>query len=330
MSDWKPNDDDASTRGPSRRETPSFREVSASGGAAADSGATDEGCWTDRDRAELLQLAELEALALVDADEDPVASARLERLFDAAPPSVQAEARALQERFATDPLLRSAELPSDSLRLRTIARVVHASEEESRAAAPIATIGPRQAVRGGKQGDRFSFDEVRSIIDGISRERDRMQSVRQPYWRVAAFILLAALSVSLLFNWRYVDVSEKFARFTVGEVIDAEMRALATDLAGFDFARAEHRVLVAVSPNATGCGSVYVDAASGRVAVLGLGFAPGETLEIVVRDSDSGLSHSQRFLAAAGFGKICEMPAELARRGTVEIRDSSGTVLFRA
>lgn len=330
MSDWKPNDDDASTRGPSRRETPSTRDPQVAGADPSAGGAFGEGSWTDRDRAELLQLAELEALALVDSDEDPVASARLERLFESAPPSVQAEVRALQERVATSPLLRSAELPSDSLRLRTLARVAHASEEESRAAAPIATIGPRQAARGGKRGDRFSFDEVRSIIDGISRERDRMQSVRQPYWRVAAFILLAALSVSLLFNWKYVDVSEKLARFTVGEAIDSDMRALASDLAGFDFAGAEHRLLVAVSSDAAGSGSVYIDAESGRVAVLGFGFTPGETLEIVVRDSESGLSHSHHFLAAAGFGKICEVPVDLARRGTVEIRDSAGTVLFRA
>lgn len=330
MSDWKLNDDDALARGPARRETASTRDPQVAGADPSAGPAFGDGSWSDRDRAELLQLAELEALALVDADGDPVASARLERLFESAPPSVQAEVRALQERTATNPLLRSAELPSESLRLRTIARVVHASEEESRAAAPIATIGPREGGRGGKQGDRFSFDEVRSIIDGISRERDRMQAVRQPYWRVAAFILLTALSVSLLFNWRYVDVSEKLARFTVGEAIDSDMRALATDLAGFDFEGAKHRLLVAVSSDATGCGSVYIDADSGRVAVLGFGFTPGDTLEIVVRDTESGLSHSHHFLAAAGFGKICEMPAELARRGTVEIRDSSGTVLFRA
>lgn len=285
--------------------------------------------WADRDRAELLELAELEALALIDREQDPVAANRLERLFGAAPPSVQSEVLALQERIATTPLLRTSEVPPESLRLRTVARVVHVSEDESRAAAPIATIGPRQA-RGASRGERFSFDEVRSIIDGISRERDRMQSVRQPYWRVASFILLAGLGVSLFFNWLYIDASGKIARFTVGEAIDADVRAAAAELAGFDFGRAQHRPLVAVDPAAKGSGSVYVDAESGRVAVLGIGVDPGR-LEIVVRDAELGLSYSHHFkLDGAGFGKICEMPVELARRGTVEIRDSSGTVLYRA
>jgi len=293
------------------------------------SGNDDASSWTERDRAELLRLAEDEAYGLVRSDDDPVEAARLERLFHAAPPSVQAEVRALQERIATDPLLRSAQLPAESLRLRTTARVMHASEEESKAAAPIATIGPRDAAAG-QRGDRFSFDEVRSIIDGISRERDRMQSVRQPYWRVASFLLLAALGVSLSFNWWYVDLSGKLAGYIVGEAIDADMRAVAAEFAGFDFAAAEHRALVAVAPLATGGGSVYVDASTGRVAVIGIGFLPGESLEIVVRDDESGLSHSHRFLSASGFGKVCEVPAELARRGTIEIRDASGAVLYRA
>ncbi|MFZ9916151.1 MAG: hypothetical protein ACO3IB_12575, partial [Phycisphaerales bacterium] len=88
-------------------------------------------------RDELLELATLEALGQLDEVEE----ARLDRAFRAASPSLQDEIRELQLRVATDPALRSSEPPPSSLRLRTLARVAHAIEEDAAAAAPIATIG---------------------------------------------------------------------------------------------------------------------------------------------------------------------------------------------
>ena len=68
------------------------------------------------DRDELLQLAELEARGVIEPTED----LRLERLFAAASPSLQAEVRAMQERLELEPALRSDEVPSESLRLPRI------------------------------------------------------------------------------------------------------------------------------------------------------------------------------------------------------------------
>lgn len=281
------------------------------------------------DREELLHLAELEAQCVL----EPVEAARLERLFAAAVPSLQAEVRALQERLSLEPVLRSDEHPSESLRLRTLGRVAQAVEQESAGAAPIATIGPRSgAVQGiARKGEQMSADAVRSIIDGISRERERLHAVRQPYWRAAAFFLLAALCVSLFFNWRYVAVSEKLASFANAEAIDSDMRAIAANMAGFDFAGAHHVDLMRLADDHGAHVEIFTDATNGRIAVLGVGFDVGETLEIVIRDPEGGAPYSQRFrVAAMGFGKVCEVPQAMARAGIVEIRNGSGVTLFRA
>jgi hypothetical protein len=76
---------------------------------------------------------------------------------------------------------------------------------------------------------------------------------------------------------------------------------------------------------------IFADPDSGRIAVLGVGFDVGETLEIVIRDPEGGPPHIQQFrVASMGFGKVCEVPAEFARAGLVEIRNGSGAMLFTA
>ena len=278
------------------------------------------------DRDELLQLAELEVRAVT----EPVESARLERLFAAASPSLQAEVIALQSRLAVDPAFLSRELPPDSLRLRTLGRVAHAIDQESAVAKPIATIGPRSPASS-RDGASISPDSLRSIIDSIARERERLQVVRQPYWRAAAFFLLAALCVSIFFNWRYVTVSEKLASYANGEVIDADMRTIANSIAGFDFGRSRHVDLIRLDAAPSAHVEIFADADSGRIAVLGMGFDVGETLEIVIRDPEGGAPYTQRFRAtAAGFGAVCSVAPAMARAGIVEIRNGDGVTLFRA
>lgn len=281
------------------------------------------------DREELLHLAELEARGLIEAAE----SQRLERLFAAAVPSMQAEVIALQESLALEPSLRSDELPPDSLRLRTLGRVAQAIEQESAAAAPIATIGPRTAsARGGDtRRDQMSVDAVRSIIDGITRERERLQTVRQPIWRVAAFALFAALAVSAFHNWYYKSLSDKLAGYANADFVDTDMRKIASSMAGFDFGRARHLDLKRIQGDLKAHVEIFADAESGRIAILGVGFEDGDTLEIVVRDPEGGLPHTQQVrVTGMGFGRVCEVPADFARAGLVEIRSGAGATLFTA
>ena len=116
-------------------------------------------------RDELLELAIADAMGVLDT----VDSARFERAFAAAVPSLQAEVRAMQDRVVADRALLSDELPPASLRLKTLARVASAIEHERAAAAPIATIGPSRVTRG-MQGVRA--DEVRLGNAGLDAGHD--------------------------------------------------------------------------------------------------------------------------------------------------------------
>ena len=116
-------------------------------------------------RDEMLELAIADAMGVLDT----VDSARFERAFAAAVPSLQAEVRAMQDRVVADRALLSDELPPASLRLRTLARVASAIEHERAAAAPIATIGPARVTRG-MQGVRA--DEVRLENAGLDAGLD--------------------------------------------------------------------------------------------------------------------------------------------------------------
>ena len=116
-------------------------------------------------RDEMLELAIADAMGVLDT----VDSARFERAFAAAVPSLQAEVRAMQDRVVADRALLSDELPPASLRLRTLARVASAIEHERAAAAPIATIGPARVTRG-MQGVRA--DEVRLENAGLDAGHD--------------------------------------------------------------------------------------------------------------------------------------------------------------
>ena len=116
-------------------------------------------------RDEMLELAIADAMGVLDT----VDSARFERAFAAAVPSLQAEVRAMQDRVVADRALLSDELPPASLRLKTLARVASAIEHERAAAAPIATIGPARVTRG-MQGVRA--DEVRLENAGLDAGLD--------------------------------------------------------------------------------------------------------------------------------------------------------------
>ena len=116
-------------------------------------------------RDELLELAIADAMGVLDT----VDSARFERAFAAAVPSLQAEVRAMQDRVVADRALLSDELPPASLRLKTLARVASAIEHERAAAAPIATIGPSRVTRG-MQG--VPADEVRLGNAGLDAGHD--------------------------------------------------------------------------------------------------------------------------------------------------------------
>jgi hypothetical protein len=277
-------------------------------------------------REELLDLASIEMLGAL----DDVDSARLERAFRAAPPSLQAEVVALQERLASASSFRSGEVPAPSLRLRVLARLAEEAEADARAAAPIATIGSHRTAEARDPAARA--DE---LADALVSRLERSAPPVAIFWRAAALFLVAALAVTLYFNRQTSSVAEKLVVALERGIVDEDVRALVPALAGFDFDGCEqHRLRAVPGTAATGEVQVFVDRARGRVLVLAFGMQSLPrplTLDgyAVEKDASATPVISRQIMpSAVAHAEIFELSAG-AEPGRFELRDSSGAVIFR-
>lgn len=271
-------------------------------------------------RDELLELAMLEALGLL----DEVGEARLDRAFRAATPAVQDEIRALQVRIATDPALRSSEEPPASLRLRTIARVAHAIEEDAKAAAPIATIGqPGRASREHAAAAELPLDEA------IARHVPRQNTGVSGLWRVAALFALAALAVSLYFNAQTTDISRVLVGAVQSQRLDEEARAVVSQLGGAVL-DARHLVQLAAAGGAAGDVRAYADRDQGRLVVVGLGLDERmSVLRVRVEDASGTMVELGQVAVRGGFAASYALPAGFpAQGGRIELVDGDGVTRF--
>lgn len=268
-------------------------------------------------RDELLELAALDALGVLDA----VESARFERAFDAAAPSLQAEARAVQDKVALDPTLLSDEAAPASLRLRTLARVADAIEAD--AAAPIATIGPVRTQRAsGASAQLIDRDVlVREVMERAARE----QSPRQHLWRAASLFLFAALLVALYFNSQQRELSEKLVAYADNRMVDEAVRALARTAKSFDFATARE---VAVFENGMPVQGVHAffDDASSRMFVYGLGVSSDSGTARVVCGADAtAVMVVAAVVENRGFSVMFDVPRDSAGAAPKDLRVQLGS-----
>jgi hypothetical protein len=268
-------------------------------------------------RDELLELAALDALGVLDA----VESARFERAFDAAVPSLQAEARSIQDKVALDPMLLSDEAAPASLRLRTLARVADAIEAD--AAAPIATIGPVRTQRAsGASAQLVDRDAlVREVMERAARE----QRPRQHIWRAASLFLFAALLVALYFNSQQRELSERLVAYADNRMVDEAVRALARTTKSFDFTAARE---VAVFENGMPVQGVHAffDDASNRMVVYGLGVSSDSGTARVVCGADA---NAVMVVAAVvenrGFSVMFDVPRDSAGAAPKDLRVQLGS-----
>ncbi|MFZ4751087.1 MAG: hypothetical protein ACOYMM_11365 [Phycisphaerales bacterium] len=261
-------------------------------------------------RDELLELAIADAMGVL----DEVDSARFERAFVAAAPSVQAEVRAMQDRVVADRALLSDELPPASLRLKTLARVASAIEEERAAAAPIATIGPARAARGGEaaQADLQREQLVREIIERSAHERRPTQHL----WRAAALFLFAALAVALYFQMEQRRVSNRLMDLVDGKLVDDSMHAIARTTEGFDFARARELRVLDADGRDEKLVHAYLDESSNRICVVAFGVAEsGSPVRVVAGDRKEPVPVVASIVESRGFGVIFDLPSERAALG---------------
>jgi len=242
-------------------------------------------------RDELLEHAVLDAHGML----DEVDAARFSRGFAEATLQVQAEIVHIQEAAALDPAFLSDESPVRSLRLRTIARVMHAAEEATRPAT-IARIG--REVSRHAQG-HAQLGETRTLADELESFRADAQAVRRAQiapvplhlWRAAALFFAAALAVTLWFNARQTDVIHSLADAARTGQFNEEVAKLGLGLGGYDFSGSTPVLLSATAAAPRATGTLHLNAQSSTIVVLAFGLQ--EQSSIILRATDeAGNSHN--------------------------------------
>ncbi len=250
-------------------------------------------------RDQLLEHAVLDAHGML----DEVEAARFSHGFAQATPQVQAEIVHIQEAAALDPAFVSDESPVRSLRLRTIARVMHAAEEAARPAT-IARIGrevQRHAhvdAQGDAQG-HAQLGETRTLAEELESFRADAQAARRAQiapvplhlWRAAALFFAAGLAVTLWFNARQTDVIHVLADAARTGQFNEEVAKLGLGLGGYDFSGSTPVLLSATDAAPRASGTLHLNAQSSTIVVLAFGLQDQSSITLRATD-EAGNSHN--------------------------------------
>lgn len=257
-------------------------------------------------REELIELAHADAIGVL----DDVDSARFERAFQLASPSVQAEVRALQQRIASSPLFLSDEKPAASLRLKTLARVASAIEDQAAAAQPIATIGtPRADARAVQASQQVAGGDVllRELLERAALERRPTHHM----WRAAALFMFAALVVALYFQAEQRRISNRLMDLVDRKLVDDAAHAVARETKQFDFEHARELAVLDAAGSKVKLIHAFLDESSGRICVYGLGCAVGGA-PIRVRNGVGSVPFVTSVVEERGFAIVFDRPADAA------------------
>lgn len=269
--------------------------------------------------------AVLDALGLL----DEVESAQFERAFHEAPPSVQADLRAVQAAVAVDPAFLADGDPSPDLRLKTLARVMTAVEQQEVQFAPIAHIG-RTAARAERRPVR-SIDAnelVEQAMELSALRKDVERFTRSSYyWRAAAIALTAALTVALVFEVTTSQLALRITQYALGSATPAQVFD-SMDHPGALRAFEKASFLRGIA-GAGGSATIATDLASKKSLMLAIGLDAGGKYVLEHRSETGFVTPLADFVAQRGiWGVEIDSGAELLKTGTLVLRDGAGNVVM--
>jgi len=295
---------------------------------------------TNRD--EILELAQLEVLGALESAE----CARLERLFRDASPQVQREVIDVQEFMTLQSALLPAIEPERSLRLRVLASVAQAVEENDSELVPIAKIGKK--TQGNSFGYSFSSDKMASgesfassavsLARGPSRA-NQMRVAEDTHWRRSALVwraaCIAVLGVLIAVSAFEVSNSRQSARISELALQNAtadELKSLiGSGISEFLDKRCVVKGLVGATVRDNGAAIVSLSPTLDSVFVMWFDLPSTQKLSLQLWDSDSGtIIDTGSFSVGHRLGgtRINLKPGIATPNSDWRITDERGAVLF--
>lgn len=279
-------------------------------------------------REELMELAVLEAAGLL----DDVDSSLLNRLFHAAPPSLQTEVRALQAAIAADSTMLSDEEPRIDLRGRVITRIRDEMSADQAALAPIATIGPRRASSMSSTEQVIELVELRAAQHATRAESMRWNRAAV-MWRAASVVVGALLLVSLYYNLASNLTSVRIGQLALDASTREELtRMLGTSYREFAEGNCHVRGFAAERVGFSGAATVHVNRRTGDALVVAFGLP--EEIEYTVRlVNDDGTATEVGSIKSAGHTTVLRVVGGDGLRlafNRIEIVDPAGNVVLHS
>ncbi len=236
-------------------------------------------------REELLELAALDALSLLDEYE----AALFTRSFHHAPTAVQEEIKALQAAFATDDTLLPDVQPSQALRERVLNAMARAIESESVKLAPLATIGRPPS-------ERRAATVARIGLGGSGQ-----------FWRAATFVLVGVLVALVVIGSQRVQPNDKFQAFVVDLFAQEQVKAILEeeareDIIGRDFMEfiqaPNPRVVTLGSKDHSAAALLLFDPTHEDALLLSVGLAAHTEYTLTATDGTTTITRTFQPLAA--------------------------------
>ncbi len=293
-------------------------------------------------RDEILELAQLEVLgALESAD-----CARLERLFRDATPQVQREVIDVQEFMTMQSALLPAIEPERSLRLRVLASVAQAIEENDSELMPIAKIGKK--MQGNSSGYSSSSDETAggesfasaaaSQAHGPSRAI-QMRVAEDVHWRRSARVwrvtCIAALGALITVSAVLISNSRQSARISElalqNATADELMKKIGPGLSEFLDKRCVVKGLVGATVRDNGAAIVSLSPTLDSVFVMWIDLPANQNFSLQLFNAESGsITDAGQFSAVHRLGgtRINLKPGIATPNSDWRITDERGAVLF--
>ena len=295
---------------------------------------------TNRD--EILELAQLEVLGALESAE----CARLERLFRDASPQVQREVIDVQEFMTMQSALLPAIEPERSLRLRVLASVAQAVEENDSELVPLAKIGKKMQGNSSLYGS--SSDE---IAGGESFASGAVSSARGPsranqmrvaedthwrrsalVWRAACIAVLGALIAVSAFEISNSRQSARISELALQNATADELKSLiGSGISEFLDKRCVVKGLVGATVRDNGAAMVSLSPTLDSVLVIWIDLPATQKLSLQLWDADSGtITDAGSFSIGHRLGgtRMNLKPGIATPNSDWRITDERGAVLF--
>ena len=195
---------------------------------------------------ELLELASLDALGLLDTVEEAVFT----RSFHDAPATVQDEVLRRQAEIANDLSLLPGDEPDANLRERVLKAVADAVEREEATLAPLARIGRRKRTADRESGNRFG-------LTGSGQ-----------FWRAASFVLAGVSLIMVYFMAVGAQSSRELYIAAINDDIK-KLEVLLDPLPSQFLVDGSHKIsLTGVAGTVPYNASLYINDTTGEILIL--------------------------------------------------------------